>query len=221
MSTVTDIGVEGLIWTYLPLKASLCAVRRDDSDQLLWIARDLFDALGVLDRAELAEFRAQPVHETPIARHHAECMAYTLEVIAPSIRSWAPADVAEPLIARLEYWSGERRRDPARRAWEMAEAARILDADPNIETGFYALRGWMHAAGWLELHGDVYTPAEFVTAKRLLSVRKDRVPGRAELYPTVLVTERGIRALHERLGGVAPLNLDHQHPLLPGLGAHR
>jgi len=49
-----------------------------------------------------------------------------------------------------------------------------------------------------------------------LVVVDNRVPGRQDLYPQICITPLGIQALHQRLGGVAELNLTRQHLTLIG-----
>jgi hypothetical protein len=217
---MTAEQIEPLMTRIAPLHANLCAIRRDGGP-ILWIARDIFAALGVLDNAALAEYKAQPSHDAGMSAHCTEAAAFELDVISPAILDWAPDQAtADLLIAHMEFLSGVRRRDPGKRAWEMAEAAKILDADPGIETSFTRLRDWLHVSTWLDFDGTYYKPSALAAEQGLLAVRKDRIPNHDEPYPTVLVTERGIRALHERLGGIARLDLDHHHPLLPGMAAH-
>jgi hypothetical protein len=220
MPTMVAEEIEGLMHRYSPAHTNVCAVRRDG--ELRWIARDLYEALGILDRAELAEFKEQPGHSARTVDHWQEASAYPLEVLAPHLLAIAPdRDAAERLVAWMEYREGARRHDPIKRVWEMADAAKLLDGDPNITTGFYELRGWMHRATWLDFDGVHYRPSALAEENGLLTVRKDRIPNRDELYPTVLVTERGLSALHQMLGGVGRLDVNPHQPLLPGMAAHQ
>lgn len=92
--------------------------------------------------------------------------------------------------------------------FSVAAAARILDRDPAISIGRQALFEHLHKVAWISREGRAWVPAEGIPALGLLARQDVNVPqfSRDEPYPQVVITAAGLRALHQRLGGVADLD---------------
>ena len=135
---------------------------------------------------------------------------------AEALRGWADAlehvERAEARIVELE--------PAARFANELAgaggdfsvrEAAQILDRDPSISTGERRLFTTLKAIAWIDRTGQPYQGQ--VDAGRL--VRKLTTWMHPTEGPKVAcqtrITPKGLRALHERLGGTAQLVLITPH----------
>lgn len=136
----------------------------------------------------------------------------TLEDLTDDDVAPAPHEVAEVLAADS--------------VWTIAEAARILAADPALrafgrDTLFQALR---RTLGWIARDAGVWVPsasAEFDGYLQRYRVRDEtrRVDSGRVTYPQIRVTTSGLRELHRLLGGVAELALpaEPQPNLLEGL----
>lgn len=135
---------------------------------------------------------------------------------AEALRGWADAlehvERAEARIVELE--------PAARFATELAgsngdfsvrEAAQILDRDPSISTGERRLFTTLKAIAWIDRTGQPYQGQ--VDAGRL--VRKLTTWTHPTDGPQVScqtrITPKGLRALHQRLGGTAQLVLLTPH----------
>lgn len=98
--------------------------------------------------------------------------------------------------------------------WTIAEAARILAADPALraygrDTLFQALRRQL---GWIARDAGVWVPSATAEADGILQryrVRDEtrRIEPRRVTYPQIRVTRTGLLELHRLLGGVADLAL--------------
>ncbi len=90
--------------------------------------------------------------------------------------------------------------------WSVREAAQILDRDPAISTGERRLFATLKAIGWIDRTNQPYQGQ--VDCGRLVCrlghYRDDRT-GELVAYSQVRVTAKGLRVLHERLGGTAAL----------------
>lgn len=106
--------------------------------------------------------------------------------------------------------------EPAARAWDVLasangdysvrEAAYALNRDPQISIGQNRLFAWLRESGWLDRNSIPYaTHATHVTL-RVYSF-PDRETGEERTAQQVRVTVAGLRLLHRRLGGIAPLQL--------------
>lgn len=130
---------------------------------------------------------------------------------AEALRGWADAldqvAVLEQHVAELA--PAARFADTLAHAhgdWSVREAAQILDRDPSISTGERRLFATLKAIGWIDRTNQPYQGQ--VNCGRLVCrlghYRDDRT-GELVAYSQVRVTAKGLRALHERLGGTAAL----------------
>jgi anti-repressor protein len=100
--------------------------------------------------------------------------------------------------------------------YSLREAAQVLDRDPAIRTGRNRLLTTLKAIGWVDRTGQPYQgQVDNGRLVRKLSTWRDeqRI---IHTEVTVRVTAKGLRALHERLGGVSTLALITQPPLAVG-----
>jgi anti-repressor protein len=100
--------------------------------------------------------------------------------------------------------------------YSLREAAQVLDRDPAIRTGRNRLLNTLKAIGWVDRTGQPYQgQVDNGRLVRKLSTWRDeqRI---IHTEVTVRVTAKGLRALHERLGGVSTLALITQPPLAVG-----
>jgi anti-repressor protein len=130
---------------------------------------------------------------------------------AEALRGWADAvdqvAVLEQQVAELE---------PAARFgtalaeaagdWSVRETAQILDRDPAISTGERRLFTTLKAIGWLDRTGQPYQGHVNVgRLVRRVAHYRDARTGDLVAYSQVRVTPKGLRDLHQRLGGQASL----------------
>ncbi|HEY0249247.1 MAG TPA: phage antirepressor KilAC domain-containing protein [Gryllotalpicola sp.] len=220
-------------WQYrfTPTRSTICAVLRDG--EVRWIGRDLLAAAGAdLTSGALAEFGAQPGHDQP-AEHRQLAFAYPLEDALQLVADFAlderlrehlaelvrfshtgitqvlsvqPAAALRP-VAVLPGVDAAAALTPADRTWSIREAARVLDRDPAISIGQQALFDWLHLHGWINHLTHGWEASQLMVNFGWAITRHDRIPGQKDLYPNVRLTDLGLQALHERLGGVAALTL--------------
>jgi prophage antirepressor-like protein len=90
--------------------------------------------------------------------------------------------------------------------WSVREAAQILDRDPTISTGERRLFATLRAIGWLDRTNQPYQ-GQINTGRLVCRLGHYRDERTDELvaYSQVRVTPKGLRALHERLGGTGAL----------------
>lgn len=191
---------------------------------LRWVARDVLEAAGYPH-----QFGGEPTHTDGLAEH-AKATTWTPEFIAEllsinltdrftGLARWIKAQSDSITAAGLDNWARlatptHLETDPetgllisSPLLFTVSDAARILDNDPAIETGQTRLFDFMLRAGWLVRKGKNYRPTpEPIRFEWLTTVRR-HIATSDEPYPQVLVTIGGLRKLHERMGGEAPLNL--------------
>jgi prophage antirepressor-like protein len=130
---------------------------------------------------------------------------------AEALRGWADA---VDQVAALEHQVAEL--EPVARFattlaaaggdWSVREAAQILDRDPAIQTGERRLFTTLKAIGWLDRTGQPYQG--HVNVGRLVcrvGHYRDARTDELVAYSQVRVTPKGLRDLHQRLGGQASL----------------
>ena len=143
--------------------------------------------------------------------------------------------IAKDERARREAAEAERDElKPDAQAWQtlatadgdfaVADAAKILARDPNIKIGRDRLFTVLYQLGWIyRQRGDMRWRA--VQTKAIDTGRLSELPSShyhprtGELIldsPQVRVTVKGVRDLHQHLGGIAPLRIDQQMALPPG-----
>lgn len=90
--------------------------------------------------------------------------------------------------------------------WSVREAAQILDRDPTISTGERRLFATLRAIGWIDRTNQPYQ-GQINTGRLVCRLGHYRDERTDELvaYSQVRVTPKGLRALHERLGGTGAL----------------
>jgi len=222
----------------------ICAVL--DNTGVSFVARDILEALGhsvdnlhgspahpwapeaaaatLRDHAAGARWNRQQIHDV---------VGHSRDPLTAEFLTWLAAQINEINIIGVDTLTritldGSTPRSPkpvpAADAVEEAPAehysvlaaAKILDRDPAISIGRDSLFELLHRWGWTEKHADMWKPSRDMVLIGYLVVVDNRVPGRQDLYPQICITPLGIQALHQRLGGVAELNLTRQHLTLIG-----
>jgi len=216
----------------------ICAVHTEF--EVRFIARDILDAVGLDVDATLG---AQPSHEG-FLEEHADATAWTLDEIrtvldpiastplARELMTWLAARAAEvDAMRHMQHEAPQRPPvllptvDPAAvpdtvpavdepRTWSVAQTARILSRDPSIQIGQQGLFDWLHVHAWIDKRGEVWIPNRDVVFIGYLTRLDRKIPGHHDLYPQVLITELGIQALHQRMGGTADLDLNRHQLML-------
>lgn len=138
-----------------------------------------------------------------------------LEALQAALESEQARVAAEQRVAELE---------PSAHAWDtlatahgdfaVADAAKILSRDPNIKTGRNRLFGILHELDWAYVQNadHRYRAKQYAIERGWLSElpQSHYHPRTGELVldaPQLRVTVKGVRELHKRLGGAAPLQL--------------
>lgn len=116
------------------------------------------------------------------------------------------ADAAEAKVAELE---------PAAKAWgilasvegdySLRDAAHILNRDPNISTGQQRLMRSVRELGMIDRNGVPYAKNAAHLVERIQTYRHPRTGEATLAKPQIRVTMQGLKYLHGKLGGVAPL----------------
>jgi hypothetical protein len=208
--------------------------------EVRFIARDVLEAVGVEPDGWLG---AQASHAS-FASAHADATAWSLEEARTALSPMAGTPLVREFLVWLTARAGEvdaMRKlthespvrppvllptvDPAsveepappvvdERTWSVAATARILSRDPGIRIGQQGLFDWLHLHGWIDRRSNVWLPTTLMTALGWLARLDRRVPGQHDLYPQVLITATGIHQLHQRMGGVAEIDLDRHQLML-------
>ena len=157
-----------------------------------WVTHEVIPAIRRTGRYE-----AQPVQLSN--------RELALMVIAEADR----AEAAEQRAAALE---------PSARAWDtladatgdysLRDAALILNRDPGISTGQNRLLASLRDLGMVDRRGTPYARHADHLRERPTSYRNPHTGEPTLGRPQIRVTVRGLRYLHQRLGGVAPLRFE-------------
>lgn len=131
--------------------------------------------------------------------------AEALELAAAQTRE---LEAATARVAELE---------PSAHAWEVLadtgsdfsarEAANILNRDPAINTGQNRLLDLLREMRWIGLDGRPYANHAAHVVLRPQTRWDAEKQARVQAKPQVRVTVAGLRLLHQKLGGTAPLDL--------------
>ncbi|MGW4028217.1 phage antirepressor KilAC domain-containing protein [Streptomyces sp. NPDC004838] len=116
--------------------------------------------------------------------------------------------------------------EPSANAWDvlaeasgdysLREAAHILNRDPSISTGQNRLLSSMRDLGMVDRRGVPYAKHAGHLRERPTSYTHPHTGESTLGRPQIRVTVQGLRYLHRKLGGVAPLRFDQ--PRLPEAG---
>lgn len=119
------------------------------------------------------------------------------------------ADLAEAKVKELE---------PSAQAWDvlastngdfsLRDAAHILNRDPNISTGQQRLMKAIRLLGMIDRNGIPYAKHATHLAERPQTYKHPHTGEETLAKPQIRVTVQGLRYLHKRLGGVAPLRFE-------------
>lgn len=220
----------------------VCAVL--EADTVSFVARDVLEALGH-STDSLQASPAHPwaeEHAAPTLRDHAagarwtrqqihDVLGHATDALTAEFLAWLGEQITEIQKVGVENLTritleGPRPRSPkpshdtaaeqTAEHYSVLAAANILDRDPAITIGRDSLFELLHKWGWAQKQADVWKPSRDMVFMGYLTVVEARVPGQHELYPQICITPLGIQALHQRLGGVAALNLNRQHLTLIG-----
>ena len=132
---------------------------------------------------------------------------------------------AESTIKELEQKATEMA--PKAQSWEylaapggdygVAEAAKVLSRDPNIQVGRNQLFGHMHRAGWIfrkkgkRAHWEAYQDKAINTGRLVHKLSSPFFNERSGEWeqpaPTIRITPKGLHELHRLLGGSDQLEL--------------
>lgn len=128
-----------------------------------------------------------------------------LMVIAESDR----AEAAERKVKELE---------PSAQAWDtlaeakgdfsLRDAAHVLNRDPGIATGQNRLLATLRELGMVDRNGVPYAKHAAHLTERPTSYKHPHTGEPTLGKPQVRITVRGLRYLHQRMGGVAPLRFE-------------
>jgi anti-repressor protein len=123
------------------------------------------------------------------------------------------ADLAESRVRELE---------PSAQAWDvlasasgdfsLRDAAHILNRDPGISTGQQRLMKLIRALGMIDRNGIPYAKHSQHLTERPQTYRHPHTGEETLARPQIRITVPGLRYLHGKLGGVAPLRFE-QLPL--------
>lgn len=112
--------------------------------------------------------------------------------------------------------------EPAAHSWEvlasaagdfaLRDAALILNRDPNITTGQNLLSKKLRELGMADWRGTPYAKHKTHLTERPQTYTDRETGEERQAKPQVRVTVAGLKYLHRKLGGTAPLRLD-QPPL--------
>lgn len=128
-----------------------------------------------------------------------------LMVIAESDR----AAQAEAKVKELE---------PSARSWDvlastngdfsLRDAAHVLNRDPNISTGQQRLMKTIRLFGMVDRNGIPYAKHSAHLVERPQTYKHPHTGEETLAKPQIRVTVQGLRYLHRKLGGVAPLRFE-------------
>jgi DNA-damage-inducible protein D len=135
-----------------------------------------------------------------------------LMVIAEADR----ADAAEKRVAELEPKADAFDVIAAAKGdFSLRDAAFILNRDPAIQTGQNRLKRSLRAFGMVDGSGVPYAKHQTHLTERVRTYQHPRTGEHMLAAPQIRITVAGLRYLHKKLGGCAPLRFD-QLPFAEG-----
>lgn len=165
----------------------------------MWVAHEVLPAIRRTGTYAVAPSPAE-LDELEVARRY-------VRAIEDKRAAVTRAELAEARNAELE---------PSAHAWNVLastngdysvrEAAYALNRDPSITTGQGRLFATLRAMTWLDRNNIPYATHSTHLTLRVYSY-PDRVTGEERTAQQVRITVAGLRLLHRRLGGTAPLQL--------------
>lgn len=151
---------------------------------------------------ETGRYEAQPSPPAQLSNRDLALM-----VIAEADR----AEAAEQKVKELE---------PSAQAWDtladangdysLRDAAHVLNRDPAIDTGQNRLLAKLRELGMVDRNGIPYAKHAAHLRERPTSYKHPHTGEPTLGKPQIRITVRGLRYLHQRMGGVAPLRFEQQ-----------
>lgn len=155
-------------------------------------------------RTREAETRPAPVEMTKL-----EALRAAIESEEGRLAAESRALQAERQVAELE---------PSARSWgvlasthgdfSLRDAAHILNRDPNINTGQQRLMKTIRLFGMIDGRGIPYAKHSAHLVERPQTYKHPHTGEETLAKPQIRVTVHGLRYLHKKLGGVAPLRFE-------------
>lgn len=161
--------------------------------------------------------RYEAVPQPPREMTKLEALRAAIESEEGRIAAEARAVEAEQQVRELE---------PAARSWEvlasaegdwsLRDAALILNRDPAISTGQNRLNSKLSELGMVDRRGTPYARHHAHLTERPQTYRDRETGEERQAKPQVRITAAGLKYLHQRMGGQAPLRF--QEPPLDDVG---
>lgn len=139
-----------------------------------------------------------------------------LEALRAAIESEEGRLAAEARAVEAEHKAAEL--EPAARAWDvmastkgdysLRDAAYILNRDPGICTGPRLLKGHLADFAMIDRRGIPYSKHKTHVVQRARTYEHPHTGEEMQAQPQLRVTYAGLKYLHGKLGGVAPLRFD-------------
>ena len=166
-----------------------------------WITHEVIPAIRKTGKYELGTL------DDPLAEIERQTQL-TVRAIEVARQERASRELAEQHAKELE---------PAARAWDvlgaadgdfsLREGALILNRDPAIQTGQNRLNDKLFELGMIDRKGIPYAKHQPHLRARPVSYQHPHT-GEPRLSTQIRITVAGIKYLHQRMGGVAPLRFD-------------
>jgi anti-repressor protein len=190
VTVVSEAGLYSLILR--SRKAEAKAFKR-------WITHDVLPAIRRTGSYSVAQAPVE-LDELEMARRYVKAIE---DKRAADARAAAAEAHAAELAPSAHAWNVLA---SARGDYSVREAAYALNRDPGISTGQNRLFAALRELGWLDRRDIPYASHSTHVTLRIYSF-PDHVTGEERTAQQVRVTVAGLRLLHKRLGGTAPLQL--------------